>query len=79
MKYANGSTYEGNWRKDKKSGQAYITHSSGKRMIAYFDNDRVLAQPQNINTLHSVTENQILETLGEELAAGKPSYGCKIS
>ena len=73
MKYANGSVYEGNWRKDKKSGQAYVTHSTGKRVIVYFDNDRVLSQAKDINMLHSVTESQILETLGEELAGGKPS------
>ena len=73
MEYANGSIYAGNWRKDKKSGQAYITHSTGKKVIAYFDNDRILDQVRNVNEFRSVTETQILATLGDSLADGKPS------
>lgn len=73
MKYGNGSVYEGNWRKDQKSGQAYITRPTGKLMIAYFDNDRVLDNARNINEFHSVTELQIIETLGDTLADGAPS------
>lgn len=73
VKYANGSVYSGHWRKDKKSGQAYITDSSGKQIIAYFDNDRLLGKPRNVNEFHSVTKAQIQESLGEELVDGAPA------
>ena len=73
MEYSNGSEYNGSWKDDKKSGQAYIKHCTGKLVIAYFENDRIINQPKEINNFHSLTEAELEATLGPELISGKPS------
>lgn len=72
MTYGDGSYYNGEWKEDKKWGEAEVVSTNGyKEVPILFEDDRIVDQFDNGETFYSITESQLDSTLGELLAAGK--------